>query len=68
MPVILNPENYDSWLDPRLTHVDVVTELLTPFDATLMKRFAVSTRINFVKNDDPDCVAPLREERSLFTN
>lgn len=68
MPVILNPENYVSWLDPGLTHVDAVTELLSPFDAKLMKRFAVSTRINFVKNDDPDCVAPLREERSLFAN
>ena len=68
MPVILNPENYDSWLGPGLTHVDAVTELLTPFDATLMKRFAVSNRINFVKNDDPDCVAPLREEKSLFVN
>ena len=43
-----------------LTRVDAVTELLTPFDATLMKRFAVSTRINFVKNDDPDCAADNR--------
>jgi putative SOS response-associated peptidase YedK len=68
MPVILSPENYDSWLDPGLTGVDVVTELLIAFDATLMKRFAVSTRINFVKNDDPDCAAPLQEERSLFAS
>ena len=68
MPVILSPDNYDSWLDPGLTRVDAVTELLTPFDATVMKRFAVSTRINFVKNDDPDCAAPLREETSLFAN
>lgn len=67
MPVILGPENYDSWLDPRLTRADAVTELLTPFDATLMKRFAVSKRINFVKNDDPDCAAPW-EEKSLFAN
>ncbi len=68
MTVILSPENYDPWLDPGLTRVDALTELLTPFDATLMKRFAVSTHINFVKNDDPECAAPSRQKTSLFAN
>jgi putative SOS response-associated peptidase YedK len=68
MPVILPPDHYDWWLDPGFRTVEALKELLCPFDATLMKRFAVSTRINFVKNDDPDCATPLREETSLFAN
>jgi putative SOS response-associated peptidase YedK len=59
MPVILRPDNYDSWLDHDLTRGDAVTELLTPFYAALMRRYPVSTHINFVKNDDPDCATPL---------
>lgn len=66
--VLCEPRYLALELDPGLTHVNAVRELLTPFDAKLMKRFALSTRINFVKNDAPDCVAPLREEASLFAN
>jgi putative SOS response-associated peptidase YedK len=65
MPAILSPENYDLWLDPGLERVNAVTELLSPFDARLMKRYPVSTRVNFVKNDDPDCAVPLAPD-TLF--
>jgi hypothetical protein len=34
--------------------------MLNPFDATLMRRYPVSTRVNFVKNDDPECAAALK--------
>ena len=33
MPVILSREAYDFWLDPGLTNVDVLSDLLKPFDA-----------------------------------
>jgi len=59
MPVILSPEHYDLWLDPGFRRVDALKEMLNPFDATLMRRYAVSTRVNFVKNDDPECAASL---------
>jgi putative SOS response-associated peptidase YedK len=65
MPAILSPENYDLWLDPGLERVNAVTELLSPFDARLMKRYPVSNRVNFVKNDDPDCAVPLAPD-TLF--
>ena len=61
MPVILSPENYDLWLDPGFRRVDALKEMLNPFDATMMKRYPVSTRVNFVKNDDPECAAALQE-------
>jgi putative SOS response-associated peptidase YedK len=60
MPVILSPEHYDLWLDPGFRRVDALKEMLNPFDATLMRRYPVSTRVNFVKNDDPECAAPLQ--------
>ena len=59
MPVILSPEHYDLWLDPGFGRADALKEMLNPFDATLMRRYPVSTRVNFVKNDDPECAAAL---------
>jgi putative SOS response-associated peptidase YedK len=59
MPVILRPEHYDLWLDPGFKDVKALAEVLAPFDAGKMRRFPVSTRINAVTNDDPDCVVPM---------
>jgi putative SOS response-associated peptidase YedK len=59
MPVILDPDNYDLWLDPGMTNVEVALEMLKPFDARLMKCYPVSTRINQVANDDEACSAPV---------
>ena len=58
MPVILRQENYDLWLDPGFKDVKALAEVLVPFDAAQMRRFPVSTRINSVTNDDPECVVP----------
>jgi len=55
MPVILRRENYALWLDPGFKDVEALAEILAPFDAAQMRSFPVSTRINAVANDDPDC-------------
>jgi hypothetical protein len=52
MPVILDPDPYDLWLDPTSTNVNVISELLAPYDARLMRRYPVNTRINHLENDD----------------
>jgi putative SOS response-associated peptidase YedK len=57
MPVILDPDSYDLWLDPGMTNVEAVSEMLKPFDARLMRCYPVSTRINYVANDDEECSA-----------
>jgi putative SOS response-associated peptidase YedK len=59
MPVILAPEHYGCWLDPSMQDVASAVGLLKPFDSTLMKRYPVSTRVNLVANDDPECSAPV---------
>jgi putative SOS response-associated peptidase YedK len=55
MPVIVRPDSYDLWLDPGMSDVRAVSELLKPYDARLMRSYPISTRINHVANDDEDC-------------
>jgi putative SOS response-associated peptidase YedK len=57
MPVILDPDSYDLWLDPGMRDVEV-SELLKPCDARLMRCYPISTRINHVANDDEECSQP----------
>lgn len=57
MPVILAAEHYDPWLDPEMQDVERAVALLTPFDSSLMKQYPVSTRVNLVANDGPECSA-----------
>src|SRR2546427_4224203 len=37
MPVILDPDDYDLWLDPGVKNVSAASELLKPYDARLMQ-------------------------------
>jgi putative SOS response-associated peptidase YedK len=62
MPVILPTDHYALWLDPGFKNRDALKELLHPFEAGLMKRYPVSTRVNLVKNDDPECAVELKEQ------
>lgn len=59
MPVILRKDDYDVWLDPGMTNVQVISEMLRPCDARLMRCYPVSTRINHVANDDEECLRPV---------
>ena len=56
MPI--DPDSYDLWLDPGMTNVEAVSEMLKPFDARLMMCYPVSSRINYVANDDAECSKP----------
>ena len=59
MPVILDPDGYDLWLDPRMNDPAVASDLLKSYDAQRMRGYPVSTRINHVINDDEACSAPV---------
>jgi putative SOS response-associated peptidase YedK len=63
MPVILDPDSYDLWLDPGMQNVAAASELLKPYDARIMRCYPVSTRINSVANDDEACSAPVELEQ-----
>jgi putative SOS response-associated peptidase YedK len=55
MPVILDPESYDLWLDPGMQNVAAISELLKPYDASQMQLYPVSSCVNHVTNDDEEC-------------
>jgi len=59
MPVILDPDSYDLWLDPGMQNVAAITDLLKPYDAGLMRSYPVSMRVNQVVNDDVECSRPV---------
>lgn len=70
MPVILNRDSYDLWLDPEMKDVATVSELLRPCDARLIRCFPVSSRVNSVINDDEECSRPTEvsdSQRRLFS-
>ncbi len=66
MPVILDPDGYELWLDPGMNDTNAASDLLKPYDARLMRCFPVSSRVNHVANDDPECSAPV--ELALVQN
>ena len=69
MPVILDPDSYDLWLDPGMRDVAAASDLLKPYDARLMRCFPIGTRINHVVNDDEECsrsVEPAETQNRLF--
>jgi putative SOS response-associated peptidase YedK len=70
MPVIVNRDSYDLWLDPGMKDVAAVSELLRPFDARQMRCYPVSNRINAAVNDDEECsrrVEPDVVQHNLFS-
>ncbi|MBB6609725.1 SOS response-associated peptidase [Pontibacter sp. Tf4] len=65
MPVILAPENEESWLDKNSSN-KLLLDLLQPFPAAEMKAYAVSPLVNSVTNNTPAILIPAPEQGSLF--
>jgi putative SOS response-associated peptidase YedK len=59
MPVIVPREKYDLWLDPDVNDFESIRDILKPFDASLMRRYPVSTKVNNSKNDDAESALPV---------
>ena len=59
MPAILRAEEYDRWLDPSMQDMERAVGLVKPYDASKMRRYPVSTRVNLVTNDGPECSVPV---------
>ncbi|MBL8964833.1 MAG: SOS response-associated peptidase [Phycisphaeraceae bacterium] len=57
MPVILDRESVDRWLDPHVPGPDVLS-LLRPSPPELLMPVPVSTLVNSPKNDVPNCIQP----------
>jgi putative SOS response-associated peptidase YedK len=58
MPVILDPADYATWLDPRCQEPEQLESLLTTYPTDRMTMSAVSTVVNSARSDTPQCLAP----------
>ena len=59
MPVILSKEVEQIWLDPSIVDSYFLKSLLLPFPANQMIPYEVSSRVNSVKNNGPECIEPV---------
>ena len=59
MPLIIEPGDYDLWLDPAVQRPDDVRGLLKPYTSPDLTAYPVSTLVNSADNDDPACIEPL---------
>jgi putative SOS response-associated peptidase YedK len=59
MPVIIEPADYNTWLDPQNNGSDLLLHLLRPYPSERMTAYPVSTLVNNPRNDVADCIMPL---------
>jgi putative SOS response-associated peptidase YedK len=62
MPVMLLPEDYDAWLGAAASPEDLRV-LLRPYDEKLMEAYAVSRKVNSVKNDTEECIEAIDDNQ-----
>jgi putative SOS response-associated peptidase YedK len=58
MPVIIAPEHYDAWLDPR-TPAPALRDLMQPCPSEWLDAHPVSLRVNNPKADDAKVLEPV---------
>lgn len=59
MPVILPDAAWDAWLDPSLEDPARLEPLLVPLPGGTMQATPVSPRMNNVRHEGPECIAPV---------
>jgi len=64
MPVILNKENEQEWLDQNVKS-DRAISLLKPFPSEKMRCFPVSKAVNNVANNSPELILEIPDNRQL---
>lgn len=57
MPVILDSEDHQQWLDPDFYEKESLQQLIKPYSADKMTSRLVNKTVNHVKNETPDCLA-----------
>jgi len=62
MPVILDPKDFDLWLDPKIDDAAKLQPLLVPHAVDGFEAFPVSRTVNSPTNDVADCIAPLVQD------
>ena len=61
MPAILQPEDFDAWLDTRSFKAEMAAEMIRPAPDGLLEHIAVDPRLNNSRNEGPELIAPYRD-------
>ena len=61
MPVILDPADFDVWLEGGPEAANAAAALLRPYPSGALAAYPVSTRVNSPKNDDAGLIAPVSD-------
>jgi putative SOS response-associated peptidase YedK len=64
MPLMLTPDRYEQWLDPRVNATDDLLALLEPAAPGRLEAYPVSTLVSNVKNNGPELLEPLPFEHA----
>ena len=64
MPVLLEREVWDAWVDPSYDDVEALRALLVPTPAEVIEAYPVSLAVSNVRNQGPHLVEPLAVEGS----
>ena len=62
VPMLVEPDGWDSWLDPRLGDPKQLSGLLAPAVPGRLEAYPVSTLVNDVRNNGPQLVRPLDDK------
>jgi putative SOS response-associated peptidase YedK len=64
MPVILEPKDYDLWLDSQVEAPQILQQLLRSYPVSAMTAYAVSTLVNNPRHNSSECIVPLSEKNA----
>ena len=62
MPVILQTQDYDEWLDEKATNTEKLQQLLKPYPAKEMGSYQVSSDVNIPDVDSPKLIENLNSK------
>jgi putative SOS response-associated peptidase YedK len=65
MPVILAPEDWDSWLDPENTDTEELAKLLAPAPEEMLTLWPVDPAVGNVRNNRPELQEPLEGHQPI---
>jgi putative SOS response-associated peptidase YedK len=60
MPVILKAESFNTWLDTDMHDPEALTALLAPCSPEAIVTYPVSTLVNGVAHDSPECIKEVK--------
>ena len=63
MPVIVDPGDYDLWLETEPDRTGALARLMRPYSGDRLTAFPISTWVNSPKNDDARCVEPIEQPK-----